>query len=98
MSTDIPDTDSWTRTDYLREAEKRHGEVALRTQTADLVQIWTPCYEILPGRWICHSVRHGVSSVAGMEATQMAVSDPQADVSLVPWSETPFSQEVGPDE
>jgi hypothetical protein len=95
MNTDTPDSDCMTRTDYLREAEARHGEVALRTKTGDLIQIWTPCYEILPSKWIAYSETHGVSSVARMETVQMVVGGPDTTVELVPWSETPFSQEVG---
>lgn len=88
-------TEHMTRTDYLREAESRHGDVALRTQTADLIQYWTPCYEILPGKWIAYSERHGQAAVARMESIQMTVRDPETDVSLVSWAETPFSDEVG---
>jgi len=88
-------TDDMTRMDCLRAAESGHGKVVLRTETGKLVQLWTPCYEILPGRWIAFNRRHEVSTVARMESVYMTVSDPEADVSLIPWSETPFSQEVG---
>jgi hypothetical protein len=89
-------TEHMTRTDYIREAEARHGEVALKTVTGDLIQIWTPCYEVLPGRWIAYNERHDASAVARMESVQMTVGDPETNVSLVPWSETPFGPEVGP--
>jgi hypothetical protein len=97
MAAETPDSECMTRTDYIREAEARHGELALRTKTGDLIQIWTPCYEILPGKWVAYNERHGEAAVARMESVQMTVGDPETDVSLVPWSETPFGPEVGPD-
>jgi hypothetical protein len=98
MSTDTPDDEHMTRTDYLREAEARHGEVAIKTTTADLIQYWTPCYEILGARWIAFNKRHGEAAVARLESLQMTLSDPQTDVTLVPWEMSPFSDEVGVDE
>jgi hypothetical protein len=81
-----------TPTDLYRQAEARHGDVALQTTSGSGAEkrYWTPVYEILPERWVSYDVNTGESCIVRPVTVEMTVGAPESRVELVDWAQTPF--------